>query len=225
MGADVRAEAKGETAFDAARRLLLENPEFLRQDADLLGALGLRLDAANVVDFGPAALARVHAAHAREATAREQVEATARENYIAQAQANAAVVELLGSAEPPDLALRLDEVARVRFGLVGSVLALECDEDAPAGWRRLVEGQVDMIMGGPSRPARLGHAPTALGLFGDRAAAVQSLALIRLCVAGRHGVMAFAAAEPDGFDPTMGLELVQFLGQVVERTAERWITR
>lgn len=224
MGADVRAEAKGETAFETVRRLLLDNPEVLRQDADLLGELGLRLDAANVVDFGPAALARVHAAHAREATAREQAEATARENYIAQAQANAAVVELLGSADADDLALRLDEAARVRFGLVAGVLALESDDEAPAGWRRLVDGQVDMILGGPSRGARLGHAPTALGLFGDRAETIRSVALIRLSVAGRPGVMAFAAAEPDGFDPTMGLELVQFLGQVVERTAERWMT-
>lgn len=224
MGADVRAEAQGDTAFAAMRRFLVENPEFLRQDPELLGELGLRLDAANVVDFGPAALARVHAAHAREASAREQAEATARENYIAQAQANAAVVDLLGCADAQGLARRLDDIAQVRFGLAAGVLAIESADEAPAGWRRLVEGQVDMILGGASRAARLGHAPTAAGLFGDRADRVQSVALIRLALAGRQGVLAFGSAEADGFDPAMGLELIQFLGRVVERAAERWMT-
>jgi hypothetical protein len=35
-------------------------------------------------------------------------------------------------------------------------------------------------------------------------------------------VLAFGAAEPDGFTADMGAELVAFIARVVERMAERW---
>jgi uncharacterized protein YigA (DUF484 family) len=222
VGADLKAETT-EPAFEAARRFLIENPDALRQDAELLAAAGLRLDAANVVDFGPAALARVHAAHQAEATAREQIELVARENFAAQAQAQAAVIELLESVDLADLAQRLDQIAQARFGLVAGVLAVETDDEAPAGWFRLVESQADMLLGGDHNSERLGVLPTAHGLFGDRAAEVESCALVRLAFAdGRQGVLAFASAEADGFVPDMGAELISFLARVVERTAARW---
>ena len=77
------------------RDFLKANPDHIRNDPELLQALGLRIDAANVVDFGPAALTRVAAAHKREAGARKQLEATARANFAAQAQTHAAVVDIL----------------------------------------------------------------------------------------------------------------------------------
>src|SRR5438105_12042720 len=79
----------------AVRRFLADNPDFLRDDLGLLDELGLKLAAGNVVDFGPAALARVHAAHQREALQRQQLEETARANFAAQAQTHGAVVDLL----------------------------------------------------------------------------------------------------------------------------------
>src|SRR5207253_3091376 len=48
------------------KAFLRAHPETVRDDAELLAQLGLRVDAANLVDFGPAALARVSAAHRRE---------------------------------------------------------------------------------------------------------------------------------------------------------------
>ena len=35
-------------------------------------------------------------------------------------------------------------------------------------------------------------------------------------------MLAFASAEPEGFTPDMGVELIALLARVVERTAERW---
>jgi uncharacterized protein YigA (DUF484 family) len=35
-------------------------------------------------------------------------------------------------------------------------------------------------------------------------------------------LLAFGPADPGGFTPDMGAELVAFLARVVERTAERW---
>lgn len=209
---------------DEVRRFLSDNPEFLREDDGLLAELGLKVAAGNVVDFGPAALARVHAAHQREAEMRQLLEETARANFSAQAQTHGAVVDLLDSRNHSDLARRVDELARTRFGLAAGVIALEAEGAPPAGWRHLVDGQVDMILGGPQRLARMGFAPTALGLFGDVGPEIGSMAMVRMAIwePSRTGLLAFGSADPEGFTPDMGSELVAFLARVVERTAERW---
>jgi len=206
----------------AVRRFLADNPQFLREDDGLLDELGLKLAAGNVVDFGPAALARVHAAHQREALQRQQLEEIARANFSAQAQTHGAVVDLLDARDHADLAVRLDHLAQHRFGLAAGVIALE-GEPAAAGWRPLVEGQVDMILGDHGL-ARMGVLPTALGLFDARQGEIRSLALVRMAIwePSRRGLLAFGSADPQGFTPDMGSELVAFLARVVERTAERW---
>jgi uncharacterized protein YigA (DUF484 family) len=206
------------------RRFLSDNPAFLRDDDGLLDELGLKVAAGNVVDFGPAVMARVHAAHQREATQRQQVEETARANFSAQAQTHGAVVDLLDSRNHSDLARRVDDLAQNRFALAAGVIALETDAHPPAGWKMLVDGQVDMILGGPQRLARMGFAPTALGLFGERAEAIKSMAMVRMAIwePSRQGLLAFGSTDEQGFTEEMGTELVAFLARVVERTAERW---
>jgi uncharacterized protein YigA (DUF484 family) len=207
----------------AVRRFLADNPQFLTGDTGLLAELGLKVAQGNVVDFGPAAIARVHAAHQREAEARAEIEETARANFSAQAQTHGAVVDLLDARNHSDLARRVDELARARFGLAAGVIALESD-GPPAGWKLLVEGQVDLILGGPQRMARMGPVPTARGLFGDLGGSIQSVALLRMAIwePARQGLLAFGSADPEGFTQDMGAELVAFLARVVERTAERW---
>jgi hypothetical protein len=70
----------------------------------------------------------------------------------------------------------------------------------------------------------MGFVPTALGLFGDRAEAIQSMAMVRMAIwePSRQGLLAFGSRNPGGFTEDMGTELVAFLARVVERTAERW---
>jgi uncharacterized protein YigA (DUF484 family) len=208
---------------NALRELLRDRSEWLRQDTPLLAELGLRLDVANMVDFGPIALSRVNEAHRRESGERRRLEAVARANYAAQAQTHAAVIDLMESKDLTDLARRIDELARLRFGLAAGAIAVEDPDSAPEGWVALVEGQVDQILGS-HKLARLGHCPTAVGLFGALAPEIGSVAILRLAMwtPERQGVIAFGAAEPTAFTPEMGAELVTFLARVVERTAERW---
>ena len=208
----------------SVRRFLSDNPQFLTGDDGLLDELGLKVAVGNVVDFGPAALARVHAAHQREANQRQQIEETARANFSAQAQTHGAVVDLLDARNQSDLARRVDDLAQQRFGLAAGVIALETEGLPPMGWKMLVEGQVDMILGGPQRLARMGFAPTALGLFGPVAETIKSMAMVRLAMwePSRQGLLAFGSPDPEGFTEDMGAELVAFLARVVERTAERW---
>lgn len=220
-----QARAKDETPeAHAVRRFLTANPHFLRDDPDLMAELGLRIDAANVVDFGPAALARVHAAHHQETVVRRYLEDTAQANFAAQAQTHAAVVDMLEARNLADLARRVDDLAQLRFGLSAGVLALEGPGRTPAGWRMLVEGQVDLILGGGERRASMGLQPTALGLFVNSPEPIQSMALVRLAIwePARQGLIAFGSTDPEAFTPDMGTELVSFLARVVERTAERW---
>lgn len=221
--------SQGEFSFDAnpvdpsaVRRFLSDNPDFLKGDEGLLAELGLTVAASNVVELAP--LARVHAAHQRESEMRQLMEETARANFAAQAQTHGAVVDLLDARNNADLARRVDELARTRFGLAAGVIALECEGLPPSGWKGLVDGQVDMLLEGSRRMARMGFAPTALGLFDPHAGEIQSMAMVRMAIwePSRAGLLVFGSQDPAGFTPDMGSELVAFLARVVERTAERW---
>ena len=204
-------------------RFLRENPEILTCDMALMTELGVRPTAQNIVEFGPAALARVHEAHRVESQARQYLEATAQANFSAQAQTHGAVVDLLDARNHADLARRVDELAQLRFGLTAGVVALEGPERTPAGWRVMPEGGIDMLVGHQA-VARMGFEPLALGLFGERAPQIKSMAMVRLAVwsPARSGLLAFGSADEEGFTEDMGTELVAFLARVVERTAERW---
>src|SRR5581483_7782609 len=102
-----KGAAEPRLEWTAVRRFLLADPSQLRDDGELLAELGLRLHAANVVDFIPPALARRALAQAPETAARRELEAVARANFVAQAQTHAAVVDLLESRNHADLARRM----------------------------------------------------------------------------------------------------------------------
>ena len=216
-------QAKLDIDLTAIKAHMRANADLLREDGDLLADMGLRIDVANVVDFGPVALSRVTAAHRREAGERKRLEAVAQANYEAQAQTHAAVIDLLESRNLADLARRMDELARLRFGLATGAVALEGPGAAPPGWISLVDGQIDLILG-PGQLVLMGPAPTARGLFGALAPVIGSVAVVRLALwqPARQGLMAFASTDPEAFSADMGVELTAFLARVIERTAERW---
>jgi uncharacterized protein len=202
---------------------LREHPNLIREDSGLLADLGLWVRASNIVEFGPAALARLSAAKTREKAARRQLEATARANFAAQAQTHAAVIDLLEARNHSDLARRVDEIARLRFGLAAGVIALEIPGGVPAGWISLpADGVGDLL--GQAGLARMGPPGAALALFGEQAEGVASIAMVRMAIwaPARQGALVFGSPEADGFTGDMGAELVAFLARVAERMAERW---
>lgn len=205
--------------WPSVRAFLANHPNLVREDAELMSQMGLRINAANVIEFAPAALTRHIDAHRRESTARQELEATARANFAAQAQCHAGVVDILESRSNTDLARRLNETARLRFGLEAGAVAVE--GKAPAGWVQLDEGMVDMIIGA-SAVTRLGETGFGVLLFPDAAQPVGSFAMIRLSLWGRTGLLAFGATDAEAFTPDMGIELIAFIARVIERTAERW---
>jgi uncharacterized protein YigA (DUF484 family) len=220
---DQNAEAPADPKWAEIRAWLVENPEVVRQDGELLASLGLWRKGGNLIEFGPAALSRLEAVAARATDAQKAIEQVARANFAAQTQTHAAVVGLLEARNHFDLARRLDVTARERFGLAAGVIALESDSGAPFGWRRLEAGGVDERVGARGL-TRLGPWPVDEALFGNEAETVKSVAIARMAPwsQARPALLAFGSAEPDAFRADMGSELVAFLARVVERTAERW---
>jgi len=208
---------------EALKAGLRADPALLLEDAELLSDLGLKRVAANVVEFAPVALARAEAARAEALGARQQLEEAARANFAAQAQTHAAVIDLLDSRNLSDLARRVDEAARLRFGLAAGAIAVERPGAIPLGWRTLEPFDVDRLIGS-AETARLGRVDDPAPLFAERAPLVESVALVRLAVWApeRTAVVAFGSADPRGFTAAMGADLVAFLARVTERVAERW---
>lgn len=202
---------------------LRDHPDLIRSDEQLLADLNLRLRTENIVDFGPAALARLSKARSEEESARIELEQTARSNFHAQAQCHASVIDILESRNNSDLARRLEEIAQLRFGLVSGVVAIEGPGVLPAGWRPLEAGMTDILLG-EGRLARMGRTDYAETLFWQQAEAVRSVAMVRIALfsPARQGVLAFGSPDARGFTPDMGVELIAFIARVVERTAERW---
>ncbi len=217
------AEAALDKDWGVVRGFLLDHPDRIRGDGELLADLNLRLRTENIVDFGPAALSRLSRAKSEEETARIELEQTARSNFHAQAQCHAAVIDILEARNHADLARRLDEIAQLRFGLVTGAIAIEGPGSTPAGWRPLDTGMSDVLLG-EGRLARMGQTPYAETLFWQQAEAVRSVAMIRIALINpeRLGILAFGASDPNAFTPDMGVELIAFIARVVERTAERW---
>jgi uncharacterized protein YigA (DUF484 family) len=222
-GSKIPAVSTLEKDWQTVAKFLRDHASLIRDDAELLGDLGLWVKASNIVEFGPAALARLSAAKTREKAARRQLEATARANFAAQAQTHAAVIDLLEARNHADLARRVDEIARLRFGLAAGVIAMELPGGLPAGWLPLPPDGADGLLGAAGL-ARMGVPGAAQVLFGDQAETVASIAMVRMAIwaPARQAVLIFGSPEPEGFTREMGAELVAFLARVVERMAERW---
>lgn len=208
--------------WPAIRAMILANPAWVRDDAALLDTLALKAAAENVVEFGPAAIAKLSDAKTAEAEARAEIEAVALANYDAQMHSQAAVIDLLEAADASDLAAQVDAAARTRFDLAAGALAIE--GTPPDGWSTLPKGFVDHLLG--TSPVRFGPVIGADTLFGAHAAEVKSAALVRLRLwGGRPGLLSFGAAAREHFTADMGGELVTFLARIVELAAERWPPR
>jgi uncharacterized protein YigA (DUF484 family) len=223
QGASAALSGKTETppGLGRVRDFLIARPELIRNDPGLLRALGLRLIADNVVDFGPAAMARLERAVSEECTARQELEAVARANYEAQAQTRDVVLDLLEARNAADLARRLEETAARLFDLDAAALCLE-GPCAPVGWRPLAPGATDARLG-PDAEQRLGAVVDPESVFGPDGEGLMSAALVRLSLyGGRTGLLAFGSRTPEAFHPHMGAELLQFIARVVERIADRW---
>ncbi|MBW8880364.1 MAG: DUF484 family protein [Asticcacaulis sp.] len=209
--------------WQALRRHLVKHADTIVRDAALLEALGLQAKSRHLIDFGPAALSRLEARALKDFDVRRQLELTAKANFDAQNQTHGLVLSLLESRNHADLARRLNEESRHRFGLIAATVALEDTAPVPLGFKTLDDGGVDYIVG-ETGLSLLGPEGVCRVLFDDDVKRIKSAAVLRIALwrEGRPGLVAFGSSDFDGFSPEMGAELVAFVARVVERVAERW---
>jgi len=210
-------------SWQAMRRYLIEHADDIKGDAALLEALGLQSKTKHLIDFGPAALSRLEARALKDFDVRRQLEMTARANFDAQSQTHSLILNLMEARNHSDLARRLNEEVRHRFGLVAATIALEDTAPVPLGWKTLDYGGVDYIIG-ETGLSLLGPEGVCRVLFDDDVKRIKSAAVLRIALwrEGRPGVVAFGSSDFDGFSPDMGAELVAFVARVIERIADRW---
>ncbi len=205
------------------RRQLPQHAETLHRDKALLETLGLQPKARHLIDFGPAALSRLEQRALKDFDVRRQLEMTAKANFDAQNQTHGLVLSLLEARNHADLARRLNDEARGRFGLISATIALEDTAPVPLGWQTLDDGGVEYIIG-ETGLSLLGPEGVCRAVFGDEVRRIKSAALLRVALwrEGRPGIVAFGSHDYDGFSENMGAELVAFVARIVERVAERW---
>ena len=209
--------------WQTVRRLLIDHAADIARDKALLDDLGLQPKARHLIDFGPAALARLEARALKDFDVRRQLEMTAKANFDAQNQTHGLVLALMEARNHADLARRLNEESRARFGLIAATIALEDTAPIPLGWQALDDGGVDYIIG-ETGLSLLGPEGVCRALFGDEVRRIRSAAVLRIALwrEGRPGLVAFGSHDFDGFSENMGAELVAFVARIVERVAERW---
>ena len=209
--------------WQTLRRQLKRHAEALHRDKALLEALGLQPKARHLIDFGPAALSRLEQRALKDFDVRRQLEMTAKANFDAQNQTHGLVLSLMEARNHADLARRLNEESRARFGLIAATIALEDTAPVPLGWQTLDDGGVDYIVG-ETGLSLLGPDGVCRALFGDEIRRIKSAAVLRIALwrEGRPGLVAFGSHDFDGFSENMGAELVAFVARIVERVAERW---
>lgn len=227
---------------DAVRNAILEQPDVVLDDTDLMQALigaNDSPDAGNVVDLRSVAMLRMEARFEKLEDTHKSVIAAAYENVAGTNQVHRAILRMLDPIEFDDFLenltgevadiLRTDEVR----------LLLETAQTSPEPsirdlshiLRTAVPGYVDYYMSG-GRPG--GRRDVVLrqvqaadsDIFGDGSETIKSEACLRLDFGtGRlPGMLILGSNDPAQFTPQHATDLMAFFGGVFERTMRQWLS-
>lgn len=225
MATDDSTTATSELDAARVRSFLLEHPDIVREDAELMAVLARRGADGSVVDLGTAARDRlVEEIHQLKAL-NEGIVETARANLATQAQIHMAVLALLEvdslAALDRKMSSRLTgalgvDVCRILIEGHSPLKSAESILGAAEGFvGELLEDKVERL--GPVDPDK------AVALYGQQGARVKSEAVVRLDFNGHDGLMALAARDAHLFEAGQGTELLNFLARAVERMIVRWL--
>lgn len=222
---------------DDVRLRILQDPEFILEDPDVMRALVAANDRAmgqNIVDLRGVAMERLEARLSRLEETHRSVIAAAYDNLSGMNQVHRAIAAFL---EPLDfdgfLACLNNDVADI-LNLGAVRLVLESHDagevDGPAAEvLRLVPPRFvgDYIgQGRAVRHVTLRRATEmTAAVFGDPADWVGSEACILLDFGDNRlpGMLAFASEDANHFAPHQGIDLLSFMGGVFERAMRRWL--
>ncbi|NOX42069.1 MAG: DUF484 family protein [Alphaproteobacteria bacterium] len=235
---------KTTSALDQLRDKLLQEPEMILQDRDLMKVLVTANDQANgqnVIDLRSIAMERLEERFDRLEDTHQSVIAAAYENLSGTKQIQRAVLALL---EPLDFT----EFLRSLGGEVADILKVDAIKlclESPASdlsaQKHLIDEYGDSL--GFYRPGAIEEyltegrnmssravtlrqiARASDTLYGEKAAWIRSEALMRLDLGAGNlpGLLALGSEDPHQFHPNQGSDLLAFLGAVFERAMRRWL--
>lgn len=214
----------GVDSLDRVKAALLENPDWLADDADL-HALA-QAACGNVVDLEAAAIKRLERRARKIADAHRSLRAVARANLAVQSQIHACALSVMDAASARELDDLLAGPLPARLGLDYAAALIEGEVPPNLSAIRTVrEGLTDETLG-RTRTEMLGRVARGRPeLFGEAGSGLRSQALVRIAPSGRTGLFVLGSRDPHAFGENQGTELVNFLARVIERRLGAWTQR
>jgi len=212
-------------AMDRAlvRQMLMTNPDWVREDTELLSHLAAKPTAKGVADLGFVVREKL-LGEVRDLKQRQQAIADhARNNLALLARAQTFVLSLMECANLDELDYKLAWEAPAALGIEKARLYLEGATPmiVSEAIHACGNGLADELLG-DENDFTGGCAPrTSRTLYGET---MGSHALCRIEAAGRTGMLALAAIEPDQFHTGQGTEILNFVARAVERLMDRWLS-
>jgi uncharacterized protein len=212
-----------EIDLDLVRDFLMQNPDFVRNDSELLNCIAAEPRAGNVIAIADLARERMMR-ETRAARSRfSAIVETARANYEAQVRVQEAIIAVLDARDPQDLNERLS--GHVAFALAADACVIAVSENGAQSQgldkvggaiERLVPIENAIMMGAIDRPRPW--------LYGEHGHQLRSEALARLEFGPdrRLAILALASSDVDAFRAEHGAELVTFFARVLERVLTRF---
>lgn len=212
-------------AMDRAlvRQMLMNNPDWVREDTELLSHLAAAPVSDGVADLGFVVREKL-LGEVRELKRREQAIADhARNNLALLARAQTFVLSVMECANLDELDYKLAWEAPAALGVEKVCLFLEGATPmiVSEAIHACGHGLADELLG-DENDFTGGCAPrTARTLYGED---MGSHALCRIEAGGRTGLLALAATEPDQFHTGQGTEILNFVARAVERLMDKWLS-
>lgn len=225
---------------DAVREFLLQNPEFLRENIALLEAMTEERDLGEgVVDFQSFLVKNLQKNSESLKNKYEVLVEFCRDNMSVQGQVHRAALSLIRTRTLEQLleAITQDLVSLFDVDVVRLAMESEIAESyetfygehnysgivfIPPGTVDYAVGKKNLLMVADTAK----QVPVGFGeIFADCEALIQSCALVRLDLelTGRPVLLAFGVRYPDRFHPGQGVELLNFLGQIVAHQLDRYL--
>ena len=224
--------ARGGDEARRVREYLLEHPEFLADNVDILVDLvpPESRTGDNVLDMQRFMLERIRGENGRLHHYQRELVGAARANMATQQMVHEAVLALLDATSFEHL---IHTVTHDLAGILDLDVATLCVErgDGPhptetvAGVYVVPPGTIDRLMG-PGQNARLrDDIEGEAAVFGPAAGLVRSDALVRLSIGSLApaGCLALGSREPRKFHDGQGSELLGFLAASLERVIRAWL--
>lgn len=214
--------APGGYDMAAIRQALMDDPDWIRADPELMQRIAGTQAGPNVVDFNAVMRDRLLDENRRLKAARQIMAETARANLALMGRTQIAALSLMDCADLPALDTVLATTLPVSLG-VDAVSILTEGVTPLAGSlaiRPAAPGFTDQLLGDDNDFTGPVPGPTAQAIFGKP---MRSQALARLDFEGVTGLLALGSRDEDMFEPGQGTEFLNFLARAMERRIIPWL--